>query len=281
MIFTPHQRSKLEALFERKKFPSKDEKAELAEDIEVPLSKVTNWFSNRRQKWRKQQEKAAVMLPRFLPVLPSSSPRSIQSRSSVNRSAEFSSIPPQWFSSTPHPIRAPQPSVSPRQYFYSAYPIPARQITQQYPEPNSMQTVGSHYPAAYGTMPARDPVAVPSGIQFEVSGAARKSLADEFPFSCSIARELPHIFGNVDEDEVLDRPLTPSFEAPVEFDSISEPSTIDSEDTGEIFSDPCEDLTCCDKPRRFDSCCFGNYKPLPTEGNVTSRGDNFAVFRQE
>ena len=45
----------------------------------------------------------------------------------------------------------------------------------------------------------------------QLPDAGSRHLTDEFPFSFSIAKELPHIFGNLD-DEVQDRPLTPSFE---------------------------------------------------------------------
>ncbi|KAJ7355085.1 hypothetical protein OS493_027874 [Desmophyllum pertusum] len=53
----------------------------------------------------------------------------------------------------------------------------------------------------------------------QIAAADSRCLTDEFPFSYSIAKELPHIFGNVDDDEVLDRPLTPSFEPPTECES--------------------------------------------------------------
>ena len=45
----------------------------------------------------------------------------------------------------------------------------------------------------------------------QLPDASSRNLTDEFPFSFSIAKELPHIFGNLEDDEVLERTLTPSF----------------------------------------------------------------------
>lgn len=82
-------------------------------------------------------------------------------------------------------------------------------------------------------------------------------------FSYCIAKELPHIFGNVDEDEVLDRPLTPSFEPAIEFDSISESSSFDLDQSVESSTHADEDFTDYEQPRSYDSCCFGSSEPLP------------------
>ena len=66
----------------------------------------------------------------------------------------------------------------------------------------------THYPA---------PVVQPVILDFShLPATDSRHLADEFPFSLSIAKELPHIFGNLEDDEVLDRPLTPSFEPPTD-----------------------------------------------------------------
>ena len=66
----------------------------------------------------------------------------------------------------------------------------------------------THYPP-----PAVEPV---KPVFSQLPAADFRHLTDEFPFSYSIAKELPHIFGNLDDDEILDRPLTPSFEPPTE-----------------------------------------------------------------
>ena len=41
IIFTAAQKSKLEALFRKNKFPNRKEKAALAEKLDLPLDKVT------------------------------------------------------------------------------------------------------------------------------------------------------------------------------------------------------------------------------------------------
>ena len=133
-------------------------------------------------------------------------------------------------------------------------------------------------------MPAGGSVAVlPEDHQD--SAAEFKSLADEFPFSYSIAKELPHIFGNVDEDEVLDRPLTPSFEPAIEFDSISESSSLDSDQSVESSTNTDEDFTDCHQPRSYDSCCFGGSESFPLIRDISyghvSTGKHLRFFRQD
>ena len=228
------------------------------------------------------------MPSRFRPILPRSSSSSSQSQSSLSRAAEFPSVPSKWFPSMSYPIRASQPSVLPAfqpiQQFYPAYPAPERRIIPQYPETNHIQTAALRYPGYY-TMPAGNPLAVPSETSSRVFGGPTRCLADEFPFSYFIAKELPHIFGNVDEDEVLDRPLTPSFEPPVEFDSISEPSSTNSDEPVESSTDSGGDSTYYDQSSRFHSCRFGNNQPLPAAKDFsygfTSKGENLAFFRQD
>ena len=46
------------------------------------------------------------------------------------------------------------------------------------------------------------------------------SFADQFPVPYSIAKELSHIFGNIDDSEALGNPPTPSLDPSVEFPSI-------------------------------------------------------------
>ena len=47
-----------------------------------------------------------------------------------------------------------------------------------------------------------------------------KSFADQFPVPYSIAKEVPRIFGNIDDSEALGNPPTPSLDSGVEFPSI-------------------------------------------------------------
>lgn len=46
------------------------------------------------------------------------------------------------------------------------------------------------------------------------------SFADQFPIPYSITKEVPHIFGNIDDSEALENPPTPSLDPSVEFPSI-------------------------------------------------------------
>ena len=94
------------------------------------------------------------------------------------------------------------------------FPGPSERIPQQQLVSNrpAQQTAATshltHYPP-----PAVKPVK-PDFSQ--LSSADSRHLTDEFPFSLSIAKELPHIFGNFEDDQVLDHPLTPSFELPTD-----------------------------------------------------------------
>lgn len=124
-----------------------------------------------------------------------------------------------------------------------------------------MQAAASSY-TTHRSLPAGDPVVV-RPEDHKDPAVEFKSLAKEFPFSYCIAKELPHIFGNVDEDEVLDRPLTPSFEPAIEFDSISESSSFDLDQSVESSTHADEDFTDYEQPRSYDSCCFGSSEPLP------------------
>ena len=147
-----------------------------------------------------------------------------------------------------------------------------------------MQTAASSYPTHY-SMPAGNPVAVPREIS-QFPDADPKSLTDEFPFSYSIAKELPHIFGNVDEDEALERPLTPSFE-PFEFESISDSLSLESDQSVESSSNSSEDFADCVQPSRYVSCCFASCEAssLPPINDFScgfvSKGRNFRFYRQD
>ena len=117
-------------------------------------------------------------------------------------------------------MRAAAAELAPLPYQQSYPPsrVPVRTTTQQYPGTNSVETSTSSY-TIHRFAPAGNTITAPSeNCQAPLPSADPKSLAEEYPFSYSIAKELPHIFGNVDEDEILERPLTPSFEPPVEFE---------------------------------------------------------------
>ena len=87
-------------------------------------------------------------------------------------------------------------------------------------------------------------------------GPDPERLAEEYPFSYPIANELPHIFGNVYEDEVLERPLTPSFEP-----------TSESEFTDFVQQDA------------YDSCRYGSSRDFSC--GFLSKGRYCNFFRHE
>ena len=180
----------------------------------------------------------------------------------------------------------------PYQQVYSPFPGPAEIIPQQ-------QIVGSclaqqtaatprltHYPP-----PAVKPVK-PDFYQLPATDSIH--LADQFPFSYSIAKELPHIFGNLEDDQVLDRPLTPSFEPPTEPEPWwettaiqsdlyhSSPANLTKEDSIDNASPSCRHA----EPSNFNSCCFGSTQvlsPQPLTGlssGLISRGRRFSFQRQ-
>ena len=165
------------------------------------------WFSNRRQRWRKKQAKELVGLSGHRPTLPSS--LVIQSSGKktfwdFNRCTEnpvLRQVPLQTFSSQSYPMNN---SLLPA----SELQLPCQRIYQSlsptrskyFPETEQQSSTQCGFPTYQPTYP--DP----------------ELPTQDYPFSYSIAKELPHIFGNVDEDEVLERPLTPSFEPTNEFD---------------------------------------------------------------
>ena len=236
------------------------------------------WFGNRRQKWKKEQKKGIVGPSGIRPVLPGSSliqpsyQRSFQNTVGFSRSAEIPSVPLQWFPSSLQSFQAPlesalnpvmrataaEPVTLRCQQFYSPFRAPMRRITQQYPGTNYVETAASAYPPCHS---------VPPEIH-QIPNTDHNSLADEFPFPYSIARELPHIFGDMDGNEDLECPLTPSFEP------VSERSTLPSEDFDVQSS-------------RYASCCLGSYEDssVPPTRDIScgylSKGSNFRFYRQD
>ncbi|CAH3155146.1 unnamed protein product, partial [Pocillopora meandrina] len=179
-IFSAMQKDKLEAMFLKNKYPTRAEKATLAATLDITINKVQTWFSNRRQKWRRQQKKKIAG--------PFGQPSSSQRL------------------------------FSPQYHAVPNLPAVAETISPPYlPFSHLMQRIPQQYPNAY-LPPFHSKDSEPSQTTcqpmdaFHASKAESTRLADEFPFSYSIAKEMPHIFSNMEDDEVLDHPLTPSFE---------------------------------------------------------------------
>ena len=238
------------------------------------------WFGNRRRKWKKEQKKGIVGPSGIRPVLPRSSliqpsyQRSFQNTVGFSRSTEIPFVPLQWFPSSLQSVQAPlespsnpimraaaaEPALLPYQQSYPASRVPVRTTTQQYPGTNSVETSTSSY-TIHRFASAGNTITAPSeNCRVPLPSADPKSLAEEYPFSYSIAKELPHIFGNVDEDEILERPLTPSFEPPIEFESDWDALSLESDQSVQGSTHSREDFTDCDQPRRYDSCCFRSYE---------------------
>ncbi|XP_022797714.1 homeobox protein HOX3-like [Stylophora pistillata] len=116
------------------------------------------------------------------------------------------------FSSKQHPVPnlpVVTETISPP---YSLFPHLTQRIPQLYPD--------AYPPSFYATDSSGCTVQQPEPSQttcqpmevFQASQAAFTRLADEFPFSYATAKEMPHIFGEIEDDEVLGCPLTPSFD---------------------------------------------------------------------
>ena len=245
---------------------------------------LQTWFGNRRRKWKKEQKKGIVGPSGIRPVLPGSSliqpsyQRSFQNTIGFSRAAKIPSVPLQWFPSSLQSFQAPlesalnpimkataaKPVTLPCQQFYPPFRAPVRRITQQYPGTDYVETAASGYLPRHS---AKNLVSVPPESH-QVPNTDHNSLADEFPFPYSIARELPHIFGDMDENEDLECPLTPSFEP------VSERSTLSSEDFEARSS-------------RYASCCLAGYEgsSVPPTRDISSgsvsKGRNFRFYRQD
>ena len=170
---------------------------------------------------------------------------------------------------------------------------PVHRIPQRQPESSQLvqHTAATPYPA-YHPLPPVDPVELDI---HQLPAADSRRLTDEFPFSYSIAKELPHIFGNFEDDEVLDRPLTPSFELPIPrepwWDTMaaqsalyhSSPASLTKEDFIHNGSPNYKHV----QPSNFNSCCFGSSQmlsPPPLSElscGLISKGRSFSFYRQD
>ena len=101
------------------------------------------------------------------------------------------------------------------------------------------------------------------------------SFADQFPVPYSIAKELPHIFGNIDDSEALGNPPTPSLDQSVEFPSILYELLRDSYASKE--KDVTSDRSCIS--RSF----AGNCQSLLLQNDISNRTSamSFKALRQD
>lgn len=291
---------------------------------------LQTWFSNRRQKWRRQQKKKIAgpfgqpsVLPRLsLIKRTSQSTASLQCYSQCPIQQPEQSQPP---SSALHQATVPfapslqtaqsfvacnqtypqeyqpQPKSSQRPFSPQYYAVPnlpavAETISPPYlPFSHLMQRIPQRYPNAY-LPPFHSKDSEPSQTTcqpmdaFHASKAESTRLADEFPFSYSIAKEMPHIFGNMEDDEVLDHPLTPSFECSSDLAPSREFVTHESCQFGFTTTD----FSDCVLPEQSEisrnrphSCCFGGNSvqshPLIKEPSygLMSEGRSLRFYRHD
>ena len=195
-----------------------------------------------------------------------------------------------------HPLPVPSPCAATEtgplshQQAYLPFTGPASRIPQQQPGVTRLfqPTPVSSYPAYHSLVNPVEPEI------FQVAATDSRCLADEFPFSYSIAKELPHIFGNLEEDEVLDRPLTPTFKPPTECEPLWDPLASEPDQSHGNTASVIEDLTVGASPelrnlhaRRFSSCCYGNSEmaaPPPLRElsrGFIAKGRSFRFCRQD
>lgn len=228
-------------------------------------------------------------------MFPTSSKRYLNGNVGFSRSTEFQT---NRFPSTPYPVGVPLPPASTRisrppppkqipwQQVYPRFPAAAaRQLPQQHPVTHSQSSAACLYPSRH-SIPLSNAVSNPPEVR-QASAPETKSLADDFPFLHSVANDLPHIFGNLDEEKAekgQERPLTPSLEPLTELESIRDSISAASDQTDETSSQ--SSVTSEEsangehvQSRTYNSCCFGNDSDF-SRGFV-SNGRTFRFFRQD
>ena len=172
-------------------------------------------------------------------------------------------------------------------------PGPAHRIPQHQLQSSQLDhhTVGPSFPARR-LPPLENPV---EQDIHQLSAVEDSRLVDEFPFSNSTAKELPHVFGNLQESQTLNRPLTPCFDTPPDCDLLWDILALKSDQTkGNLSSSSNENFVeraspnyTRVQPSQLNSCCFGNGDLLspPRLGELScgflSKGRNFRFFRQD
>ena len=135
-------------------------------------------------KWRRQQKRSiAVNSSTTRPIAVALFPSSIPGYA-VNRSAQVTPF------SVPYFVSRPRSS------------LPAPEMLQHDPGNDPATTTTSCYELDW------------------TADSLVNSFANQFPVPYSIAKEAPHIFGNIDDSEALGNPPTPSLDPSVEFPSI-------------------------------------------------------------
>ena len=183
------------------------------------------------------------------------------------------------------------------QFLAIAQPVSAsQQITQSYAGRSSWTQQQQH--TTTSSFPARRSLPLVNPDEQDIHplpAVETRRLTDEFPFSYSIAKELPHVFGNLQEDQFLNRPLTPSFDALTDSDPLWDPLALESDQIkGNQASPSNADLIDCVppnyrrvQPSSLNSCCFGNGDLLSSPPlrelscGFVSKGRSFRFYRQD
>ena len=253
---------------------------------------LQNWFKNRRLRWRKEQKKGAVGPSGFRPILPGTHLIETSCKQSFKSTVSFNGFP-QFYAQKQVPL---QPLCSSHSLAITQPVSASQQKTQSYAASSSWTQQQQH--TATESFPARRSLPLVNPVKQDIHqlpAVEPRRLADEFPFSYSIDNELPHILGNLKEDQFLNRPLTPSFDASSDRDPLWEPLALKTDQTqGNQASPRNVDLVECVSPnyRRvqpssLNSCCFGNGEFLssPPLGELScgflSEGRSFRSCRQD
>lgn len=233
------------------------------------------------------------LCPPLLPAIVQPASASQQMTQSYAANSSWEQLYPKKHLPVPPPSSVNEVRSCPFQQGYPRNPGPVYRIPQRQPESSQLvqHTTAAPHPIDY-SLPLVKPVE--QNIS-QLPAVESRRLADEFPFSYAMAKELPHIFGNLEEDENLHRPLTPSFNRPSEHDPLLDPLAQESDHTrGNQASPRNADFVDCVstndrrvQPSWLNSCCFGNgdlLSPLPLRElsyGVISKGRSFRLCRQE
>ena len=230
-------------------------------------------------KWRKEQKKGTVGPSGFRPILPGTHLIETSCKQSFKSTVSFDG-----FSQLYAQKRPLQP------------PSASQQMTQSYAGTSYWTQQRQH--TATASFPARRSLPLLNSVEQDIHqllAVEPRRLADEFPFSYSNAKELPHIFGNLEEDQFLKRPLTPSFDAPGDRDPFWDVLALQSDQTkgnqasprnADLVNDVSSNYRRV-QPSSLNSCCYGNGDLLssPPLGELSSgfisKGRNYRFCRQD
>ncbi len=194
---------------------------------------------------------------------------------------------PQQPQPVPRPPVATETGPLPYQQMYTPFPNPVHRIPHQETDYRFVQPAAVPSYLAHHTPFPVNPV---DPDIHQAAAADSRCLTDKFPFSYSVAKDLPHIFGILEGGEELDPPLTPSFEPRIGRQPLWGSLALQSEHFhGSPDSLANEDFIDCvlrdhrylDEPSSYSSCCYGNENPSELSRGFVSKGRSFRFCRQD